>query len=177
MSDGVSLKLTPESRRLVNSWGADKVKDVERIIDSWLIRMQAWMLRETMKAFDDGKQPGGSSWPENVGRYAEWKASLGSCKPGVLSGKLRRSFAQNKKINKSTKEASIGSTERHAAFMFYGTSSGAAGMYVKGPTGAQGFFNFSGGVRARPYFPEQDYAERHAANLFIDLLKQKMKTA
>jgi len=175
VSNGVSLKLTPESKRIINKWGGDKVKNVEKVIDSWLLRMQAWMLRETEKAFDDGKQPGGSSWPPNVGRYAEWKAALGSNKRGILSGKLRRSFAQNKRINKSTNEAFIGSSLPYANAMYYGKSSGWAGT-VTGPTGARGWFRFSG-MRARPYFPEQNYAERHARNLFIDLLKQKAGTA
>lgn len=168
---GVSLTLTPDSKRILNMWSKDKTGQVEKIIDSWLIRMLAWMLRETMKAFDDGKQPGGSTWPPNIGRYAEWKASWGSNKPGILTGALRQSFAQSKKISKGIKEASIGSTLPYARAMFYGKSSGWAGE-VTGRGGNKAWFRFSG-MRPRPYFPTEKHGEDHARQLFNDLVRQK----
>lgn len=170
----VSLELTPDSKRILREWTKDKTGEIDKVINRWLISMQSWMLKETMRAFDTGKQPGGSAWPPNVGRYKEWKASIGSHKPGILHGSLRKSFAQNKAINKAKNEAKIGSTEKHAAFMFYGTSSGARGLYVKGPKSTRGFFNFSRGVRARPYFPTVQHGERHATQLFNDLIKRHL---
>ena len=170
MADSVSLKLTLDSKAILNRWARDKTGKVERIIDTWLQRMQAWMLRETVKSFDDGAQPGGQAWPPNVGRYAAWKSSIGSNKPGILRGDLRRSFAQNKQINKAMKQASIGSTLPYANAVYYGKSSGWAGE-VTGSGGNKAWFRFSG-MRARPYFPTVKRGEDHAADLFNQLAKK-----
>jgi len=152
VSKGVSLELTADSKRILATWAKDKTGKVDRIIDLWLIRILAWMLRETMQAFDKGEQPGGAPWPPNVGTYAAHKASLGKNKPGIFSGALRRSPAQNKSINKTQKEAKIGSPLPYAPFIFYGTKT----------------------APAFPYFPTVQHGEKYARTLFNELVRKHL---
>ena len=169
----VSLVWTPESKKILAAWSGDKVKAAREVIDDWLKKITAWMLRETMKAFDDGKQPGGSAWPPNLGPYAAWKASFGANKPGIVSGNLRRSFAQNVKINRAANEGTVGSTLPYARAFHYGSRHTWAGT-VTGPGGRNPVWFMFHGLKPRPFFPEQKYGEAKALNLFTQLIRKKL---
>lgn len=164
----VTLELTPESRGILERWSGDKTAMVKTVIDDWLDRIAAWMLRETMLAFDEGRQRGGSTWPANKGRYAAWKASFGQTKPGIVNGRLRLSFAQN--IDKAAKTARIGSTLPYAPSFYYGQR-GTMTFVAQGPLGKKGGPFTVNGTPARPFFPHRGVAESHAAALFNDLLR------
>lgn len=168
MSNDAPLQLTPLSKRVLRDWGKNKTKAAERIIDHWGIAGRDWLLQQAERAFDEQKQMGGGGWQENKGRYAEWKAqAFKETRAGFLNGHLRKSI--HAVYHGSKKEIQVGSPVEYAPYFNSGTSKGAAGVYVHGPGGAVGFFNFANGIPARPFLPEKKYAQRHLIELFNDL--------
>jgi len=165
---GISLELTPESKQLLENWGREKLFTYGLVMKSWLDSMGAWMLRETLRAFDESQQTGGTRWRPNAGTYAMWKQYLGQNKPGILTGALRRSISQQ--IDEAS--ARVGSPLSYATEFAHGIS-GSRQFVAHGPGGHTGGpFRISGSP-PRPFLPNADLTSRHGATLFTQLLRTK----
>lgn len=70
-------------------------RDLIQAIDRTLVKTAAWVYRESMKAFDEGKQTGGVSWDPNslaITRYKREVRGQNPTKVGIMTGAFRRSF-------------------------------------------------------------------------------------
>lgn len=167
----VSLELTAESRELVRTWTERTRKDVQQIEDTWLDRMAAWMIRETLRAFNESQQTGGTRWPLNAGIYAMWKQWMGQDKPGILTGALRRSISRE--VDKSGRLARVGSPLTYAED-FHNGIRGSRTFTAHGPGGRTlGPITISGSP-PRPFLPHPALTQAHGANLFEELLGKKV---
>ena len=173
MSDSnVSLELTPESVDLLGRWATDKMKAAADLSRAWLDRVSAWVVREALLAFSNSKAPGGKTWPENKGRYAEWKrAVIGQTKPGFLTGALRGSVSTE--IDHAAGIARIGSPLQYAKDFHDGNPS-VREFIAHGPGGNTGGPFRVNGTPARPFLPEAGAAQRHGYDLLSALLAQKV---
>ena len=61
----VTLEFTPESKRILASWGADKAKKLKQCREEWTTKMEAFMLGSSERSFVLQKQMGGDPWPVN----------------------------------------------------------------------------------------------------------------
>lgn len=89
----MSLELTPPSKRVVNNWGPDRAKEVDKAERLWLDKVEDFLSSTVDQSFEDQKQPGGASWPPNSDAWTNYKVSQGgSPLINIYTGAMRDSI-------------------------------------------------------------------------------------
>jgi hypothetical protein len=163
----IQVELTPESREVIDRMASAGEKGVAAL-NRALLKITAWFLRESTKAFEDKRQPGGPAWAPNYGDepggYAWFKREILGLRgdsTGIINGELRNSMAQEV-FAFPTLESRVG-TPKPAGKPF--SEGGTSGMFfVKAPNDK--WWMFPGGpFPGRPFLPETSYAGERAAAL------------
>lgn len=160
-----SFALTQESRatiRRLQQLGRKAVVALEE----GMTKVGAWMLRSSLRAFDNHRQEGGLRWAANKSpKYIWFKRVIRGQNPprqGELTGALRRSISLNVHTGKILK-AVVGSPKDYAKRFVEGSH--RARKFV-----IQGIEFKIQAQPPRPIFPAERPAERYARGLFNNVV-------
>ena len=94
----LTLEFTPESKRIIDGWGADKVRKLKLCREEWTAKMEAFMLGSAERSFVLQKQMGGDPWPVNSDGWKIRKVQLGArtTKTNIATGEMQRSLSSAK---------------------------------------------------------------------------------
>lgn len=143
----LSLEFTPESKRIIEGWGKDKVEKLKRVRLDWVSKMEAFMMGSAERSFVLQKQMGGDAWPVNSDGWKIRKVQLGArtTKTNICSGDMMRSLSSSK----ASFTAKVGMTAGWA-------------IYTQ---------NRKDAALDRPVMPDDEYVMNYGQKLFEDLLK------
>ena len=146
----LTLEFTPESKRIIESWGKDKTDKLKRVRLQWVAKMEAFMMGSAERSFVLQKQMGGDPWPVNSDGWKIRKIQLGArtTKTNILSGDMQRSLSSSK----DNYTAKVGSPMGIAVYTQDRKNS----------------------ALDRPFIPDDKYVINYGKKLFEDLLKQAM---
>ena len=152
---GSDYAFTFEVKELPENWVRTVGKGMERFYRRWLDLIAAFILRESLLAFDKQQQPGGGAWDALSDDYAARKEAAGkSPLANIWSGALRKSLSIDTKGTGLEKEAHVGTTAYYGRWIQEGTKNN---------------------LPARPYMIKESAARRKGQSIANRLFKDTVK--